>query len=131
MTESAVEALEAPCRAIFTGLERPWEWDDRFGTVVLAFDSAEEQEILTALTETLVSAWTGSDIGTAPERVQQLADACGGLNPGQRFLHTDAEQPFVLFGMWWPWGNGKTISLRIGCTEDGLGEQLRSWFGID
>jgi hypothetical protein len=58
--------------------------------------------------------WTAKSLENAPADFQAIADRTGGLRAGQRLLGGDEMFAPKLFGLWWPWGGGETITLRIG-----------------
>jgi hypothetical protein len=62
----------------------------------------------------------------------------GGLMPGQLLFTSDPNQDALIFCAWWPWGDGKTISIRVGLyymklSDSEKAEQinhLKGWFGV-
>jgi hypothetical protein len=132
-----IDELESLCRSVLAKVQKAWSWDDRFGAVLVTFETAEKQ-ILVDVTTILGKGWKSSNIGEAPERIQALADDAGGLDPGQWLLHSDHTKGALLYATVWPWGNGKTISLRVSYQVPGMpdGERpasdakLKSWFGV-
>jgi hypothetical protein len=78
--------------------------------------------------------WTVKSLENAPPDMQAIADRTGGLRSGQRLLAGDEMFAAKLFGLWWPWGGGDTITLRIGVADaEPTGElvtAIRAMFGV-
>jgi len=86
----------------------------------------------------LNTAWNSTNIDNAPEIVQMVISHFGGLRPGQLLFTSDPNQDAFIFGVWWPWGDEKTISLRIAPTGKTLSNSklaelitlFKDWFGL-
>lgn len=91
-----------------------WTWDSRFETALAEFSIEQKAEVLAALEELLTCRWDSGGLADAPEVVRDLVKRLGGLMSGQLLLLSDPESLTFLFCAWWPWGNGQTISIRIG-----------------
>lgn len=115
-----------------------WTWDDRFDTVLAEFSVNNKDVVRTILDQYLNNVWDNSNIGRAPDTVKKINIDLGKLRPGQLLFTSDLNQEAFLFCAWWPWGNGKTISIRIAPSYNNLSDsdktgksrQLKSWFGI-
>jgi hypothetical protein len=132
--------LEKSCRQLISTLGKivTWKWDDRFETVLAEFHLANKDIIRPLITEQMGETWT-ADLATCPPMVvQTVIDCFGGLAPGQTLFTSDPDQEGLLLCAWWPWGNGKTISIRLGVFADTLSDRdndrltlkFRGWFGI-
>ena len=95
----------------------PWIWDSRFSTVGASFAKADEPQVRASAMHAFPRGWTAASIETAPEEFRALAGKTGGLRAGQRLLAGDPETMPTLFGLWWPWSGGETITLRIGILD--------------
>jgi hypothetical protein len=111
-----------------------WSYDRRLRCVSSSLPLAQADEMRAAYAEALPTTWTAETLATAPAAVQTLAETCGGLRAAQLLLwggEADGPGPF---GLWWPWGDGTTVTLRIGL--HGLDQpkvrypRLRDVFGI-
>ncbi len=75
--------------------------------------------------------WTTKSLDAAPTNLKALTQRTGGLRSNQRLL---AGADDTLYGLWWPWGNGTTITLRIGLVDLAAHSepvvQLRVLFGV-
>src|SRR3954471_20881327 len=108
--------------ALFEGLERlraawpvgDWTYDRRVKCVVSSFPKAIEAEVRSTM-EGVLPAWFNAEtLASAPDPVRALASACGGLRSSQLLLWGGAPDAPGAFGLWWPWGDGTTVSVRIG-----------------
>jgi hypothetical protein len=113
---------------------RDWTWDHRFkcATSTLAAEAAPKgKSVLLAATP---AEWDAASFASAPDAVRGLEERCGDLRPGQALLTADPVASAILFAMWWPWGDGSKISIRIGVANSDRSTELyplmRSLFGI-
>jgi hypothetical protein len=126
--------VERICRDIVRAGEGTlsWEWDDRFQMALAAFSSGHEAHVAQILQADLRSTWRADTVGQAPALVRQIAKAMG-LRSGQMLLCTEGNEDPLLFCAWWPWGGGKTISIRIGVVAAAPGDHanaIKTWFGL-
>lgn len=133
-----VDRFQAVCTQLITSgsdLFR-WEWDNRFLAALSTFKQDDVDRVLGILEGRFEKQWT-SESALEPAETE-LVGSCGGLYQGQRlFLSGEARAP-VLVAMWWPWGDGTTISLRVRIVVSGLDKEtaleylnpFRSWFGF-
>jgi hypothetical protein len=132
--------LEAPCRAIVEATEGllAWEFDGRFRAALATFPAADQAGVLAALEAGFEARWTHADIAGAPPRVVELTGKLGGVRPGQIVLTSGAESDPILVGLWWPWGNGTRISIRVLFSARSLSDarkaallaDFKGWFGL-
>ena len=123
--------LHNACKNIASALNGilSWKWDDRFGVVLAEFSTEEKDKILSVLEQHFNSTWDMSSIQIAPENVYAAADLLGRLNEEQVFFTSAIEKEILIFCAWWPWGNGKTISIRI-APFPSSGESFKGCFGL-
>ena|SRR5437762_10047349 len=112
-----------------------WSWDNRFRCVSSSFDKKISARVLGVTTEMLGTQWTDANLAAAPADVRALAERYGGVRAGQMLLTGDLVAGGMrLYGLWWPWGDGATVSLRVGIANcdrpTELLPQLRALFGI-
>lgn len=93
-----------------------WSWDGRLSCVSSSFSVELTDEARTAAKRALPHEWTAESIGTAPDIIREVADVSGGVRAEQLVLATDPDARMIAFGLWWPWGDDVTISLRVGLT---------------
>ena len=89
-----------------------WQWDSRFNMALAQFSAADADQVQEMLQNSFTYSWQPPDADQAPPVVQEVIGLLGGLMSGQILFTTDPEQVFLL-GAWWPWNNGKKISLRV------------------
>jgi len=131
---------ENVCRELVTAFQGvlSWRWDSQF-EAALAEISIDNNDRVRAIVERyLSSTWNSSNIGKAPKVVQMIANNLGGLRSGQMLFISDPNQDVLICGVWWPWGDGKTISFRVAPYKKGVSEsemaeiitQFKGWFGL-
>lgn len=140
MQNNNKSGIENRCNKISSALQGvvSWKWDDRFETVLAEFDVDNEDSVRAILERNLVTTWDSSNIDNAPDAVRRVNDNFSGLMSGQFLFTSDPERNIFVFCAWWPWGSGKTISIRIASShgklsDSGKNEQikmLKGCFGI-
>ncbi|MGC4088440.1 MAG: hypothetical protein QM756_11200 [Polyangiaceae bacterium] len=58
--------------------------------------------------------YNSKTISNAPPQVREVADSTGGVRVDQRLYSSELGGRLFAFGLWWPWGDETTISMRIG-----------------
>ena len=105
---------EVICSTLFEAFPTwSWRWDDRFGAVLAEFGAADQVKVRDVLIGLFAAVWDQFTIDTAPDAVQKMKSHFGGLMPGQLLFGSDPGRESFLCCAWWPWANGKTVSLRI------------------
>ena len=128
--------------AIFTALEGlkgrwpspDWTYDRRLKCVASSIPLAREVEARAAIAEVLPRSFSVETLPTAGEGVRALVEKCGGLRAAQQIFWGGGDDAPGPFGLWWPWGDGTTVSLRIGLHDVDVPKEryprLRDVFGI-
>jgi hypothetical protein len=91
-----------------------WSWDNRFNCLASSFNVEQDGEARAVVLRFLPNEYTAKSIGSAPQQVKEVAESTGGVRVDQRLYSTEMGGRLVAFGLWWPWGDETTISLRIG-----------------
>lgn len=111
-----------------------WQWDDRFGCVLSTIPKADEAKARAATTAHLASVWTTGTLESAPPSLRTLCGSVGGLRPGQTMLGAGPADGRHAYALFWPWGNGAMISVRLGIAPAERGDPaldaLRALFGL-
>jgi hypothetical protein len=107
----------------------PWSWDGRFNAIASSFDAAQEPIVRASAVHAFPRGWTVKSLETAPAELRALAERTGGLRARQRLLGGDELACPTLFGLWWPWGDGAKITLRIGSLDLAPMSEVRALFG--
>jgi len=90
-----------------------WKWDHRFEAFLAEFSVDKRDEFRSILERDFSNVWDSSNIREAPDIVKMCSNRFGGLRSGQLLFTTGPSQDVFICGAWWPWGDGRTISLRI------------------
>jgi hypothetical protein len=116
---------------------RGWSWDARLSCVSSSFSSELDSKARAAAMTVLPKDWTHTTISAAPPPVREIAERTGGLRAGQAILSAASIGTGAAFayGLWWPWGDGMTTSLRIGlggthATQEAF-QRLRDVFNVE
>jgi hypothetical protein len=114
---------------------RGWSWDTRLSCVTSSFNAEFEPKARAAVVAALSTEWTSVTIQRASPALRDLAERTGGLRAGQLIFSSAAIGANFAYGLWWPWGDAMTTSLRIGLGGSGLREdafqRLRDVFGVE
>jgi hypothetical protein len=128
--------------AIFAALERlraqwpatDWSYDRRLKCVASSIPLAREADARAAMAEVLPRSFSVDTVGGASDGVRALIEKCGGLRATQLLFWGGGDDAPGAFGLWWPWGDGTTVSLRIGLHDVDIPKEryprLRDVFGI-
>lgn len=132
--------VENVCRELLREFQGvlSWQWDGRFETALAEFGVDNKDSVRAILERYLGNIWDNSNIGYAPDIVRAINIRVGKLRSGQLLFTSDPSQEALIFGAWWPWGDGQTISIRIAPSYKKLSDSERaekvqlfkSWFGI-
>ena len=97
-----------------------WQWDERMQMRLSEFAANKQTVMLDMLASQFEHHWHHKNIKKAPtELLAQLGDLKK-LKPQQRiFTSLATEDAPALMAVWWPWGHGSTISLRLALLEEG------------
>lgn len=113
---------------------RGWSWDGRFVALASTFTVPYEAQARKAAATALPAEYTSTNIATASHELRELAARTGGLRAGQFLLAGGPIGGLVAFGLWWPWGDGETISMRTGLLDVDQAREpwrrLRDIFGV-
>src|ERR1700733_9465785 len=114
--------------------QRGWSWDSRFICVSSSFATEIEDKNRVLALQALPSEFNSRSIVTAPPATRELSERAGGLRSGQLLFAGAPVGRVFAYGLWWPWGDGMTISLRVGIAgvdeSHDLMNKLRDVFGV-
>ncbi|MCE5213077.1 MAG: hypothetical protein LLG40_16165 [Deltaproteobacteria bacterium] len=140
MHNSDNSEMEQNCKILSNAFEGllSWKWDSRFDVVLAEFSADNRDRIRAILNRYLSITWNSLNIDQAPDNVQNINFHLGKLRAGQLLFTSDPTRDSFLFCAWWPWGNGKNISIRIapfykkisGSEKAEKNKQFKKWFGI-
>ena len=140
MDDANKSDLENDCKELLNAFRGvlSWKWDGRFETVLAEFGVDNKDSIRAILERYLRITWDSSNIGNAPDVVRTINDRLGRLRTGQLLFTSDPNREAFIFCAWWPWGGGKTISIRIAPSFKKISDSekaekiqlFKEWFGI-
>jgi hypothetical protein len=93
---------------------RGWTFDNRFECVASTFGADFAPQAKGLIISVLPQVWTDVTLVTATPVIAQIAERTGGLRSGQYIFGATPSGRVTAYGLWWPWEEGRTISLRIG-----------------
>jgi hypothetical protein len=73
-----------------------------------------EAEARAVVLKFLSNEWSSRSVANAPPPVREVVEATGGVRTDQRLFTGDTSGRMLAYGLWWPWGDEITISLRVG-----------------
>jgi len=91
-----------------------WSWDYRFSMVASSFHVDLIPDAERALLLAFPESYDPKGFARAPEHIRELGESVGGIRADQRMFAGPAVGRLVPIGLWWPWGDEITISLRVG-----------------
>jgi hypothetical protein len=109
--------FESLSRMKATWPTRGWSWDPRLMCCTSSFTTEQEPQARKATGIALQHEWTTATLARGPQQLREVVDRSGGLRHGQLALSTGPVNGLLLFGLWWPWGDGETVSLRVGLAD--------------
>jgi len=140
MHDSIKSGIENDCKELLRGFQGvlSWKWDSRFETILAEFGVDKKDSIRAILERYLKTTWDSSNIDNAPDIVRLINRQLGGLKSRQLLFTSDPNRDAFIFCAWWPWGDGKTISIRIAPSYKELLDSekaekiqlFKGWFGI-
>lgn len=114
-----------------------WSYDRRFKCVVSSIPMSAAPDAELAMAFAMPQAFSADALAAAASSAARAtAEACGGLRAAQKMYWGPAatDDGCGAFGLWWPWADGATVSLRIGLHHVDLPKEryprLRDVFGI-
>jgi len=101
------------------GKEYNWQWEERRNAWLSEFSRDKIDITLEVLQQHFDDTWHYKNIKTAPKQLKEQLNDLAKLNKEQRLFTTSANlnQP-TLLAIWWPWGHGATVSLRLMTLEN-------------
>jgi hypothetical protein len=96
---------------------RGWSWDPRLLCVTSSFTVEQEPQARQATQVALQQEWSSSTIVRGPQPLRDVVERSGGIRQGQLALSTGPVNGLLVYGLWWPWGDAETVSLRVGLAD--------------
>lgn len=96
---------------------RGWSWDPRLLCCTSSFTTEQEPAARTATALALPTEYTSATVIRAPQQLRDVTERAGGVRAGQLVLSNGPLNGLLIYGLWWPWGDGETVSLRVGLAD--------------
>ena len=114
---------------------RGWSWDSRLNCITSSFSQDFEAKARAAVAEALQHRFTAATLATAPQRLRDVVERSGGLRSSQVAFAGGNPAGVLAFGLWWPWADQATISLRVGLCDVDMAQEpypsFREIFGVE
>jgi hypothetical protein len=96
---------------------RGWSWDPRLFCITSSFTTEQEPAARKAIQIALQNEWTSATIQKAPPLLRDVVERAGGIRQAQLALSTGPVAALLVYALWWPWGDGETVSCRVGLAD--------------
>jgi len=112
-TQEQVETFSQPLTRQL-GEQHKWQWEGQREVLLSEFSKDKIEATLAVLREHYCHEWDRKSIKKAPKALKQQLGELAVLYKEQKLFTRPGEdgQPSAV-AVWWPWGHGGTISLRI------------------
>jgi len=90
-----------------------WEWDEQHHGVLAILEIDAADAALAVLGDCFGESWDRGNIRKAPQLVNRAPRDFGGLHVNQKIFARGVSEDIILLGLWWPWGHGGTVSIRL------------------
>ena len=105
-----------------------WQWDNHFDSYLAEF-SVDHQEYAFKIAEKhFPYVWNKKSIRKANPILRHRAGFFNLIEKNQRLLSKDTNGEHDVMLVWWPWGHGATISMRLFCTNTLNYSEPKGWF---
>ncbi len=91
-----------------------WSWDYRLNTVASSFHVELAEEAHRVISGAMPDLYDSRSLSKAPQQIRDVAENSGGVRSDQRIYVLPTSGRLIAYGLWWPWGDEITISMRIG-----------------
>ena len=90
-----------------------WEWDEQHNGILAILEIDAADAALAVLGDCFGESWDRGNIRKAPQLVNRAPRDFGGLHTNQKIFARGVTEDIILLGLWWPWGHGGTVSIRL------------------
>ena len=112
---------------------RGWSLDNRFDCVASSFGADFAPQARVLLTPIFPHVISERTLPAASLPIRELAARTGGVRAAQMIFGADMVGRVTPYGLWWPWEEAQTVSLRIGLEGASLAEleDVYTCFGVE
>jgi hypothetical protein len=129
--EAALQAVAQMVPRVTAGWPgSTWEWDGRLNSVLSTVAKASEEQARASLAAVLPQVWTASSLAEAPVLIRTICARTGGLLAGQLAFSGELPEGVFAYALWWPWGSGANVSVRIGVSHESVLPAVRAAFAV-
>jgi len=91
-----------------------WRWEESRQVILSEFASGKAEQTLAVLRSNFKDEWDKKTIKKAPQDLRaQLGDLANITKDQKLFTRPATDQQPAVLAIWWPWGHGSTLSLRL------------------
>ena len=90
-----------------------WQWEERNQTLLAEFSVDKKNQVWLVLQQHYTSCWDAKAFKKAPNEIKHQAGNFARLSKDQHLFSTNVSPYDRTMVVWWPWGHGATISIRI------------------
>jgi hypothetical protein len=94
-----------------------WKYDDFHKVMLAEFSVDKQDQVLFTLQQFFPMCWDVKTIKKAPHETKHYAGAFSKLVKKQKLFSINIEHNPKIMAVWWPWGHGATVSVRIFLTN--------------
>lgn len=112
-TRKQVEALNFSLIQLL-GDQHSWQWEAQRGVILSEFARDKIEPTLATLRASYEHEWDKKNIKKAPKELKEQLGELAVLYKEQKLFTREAtEDTPASVAIWWPWGHGGTVSLRV------------------
>ncbi len=113
---------------------RGWSWDGRFQCMTSSLPGEYAPNAEAIARRTFRDVYNARTLVHAPANIVDLCERTGGLRGNQHCFTLGPIGGVIVFGLWWPWNDQETVSLRVGLLDleanDEPYDTVRDIFGV-
>ncbi|MFT5757595.1 MAG: hypothetical protein ACI9LM_002331 [Alteromonadaceae bacterium] len=96
-----------------------WRWEESRQAILSEFASGKAEQTLAVLRSNFKDEWDRKTIKKAPKDLKdQLGELANITKEQKLFTRPATDQHPATLAIWWPWGHGSTLSLRLTILEN-------------
>jgi hypothetical protein len=93
-----------------------WSWDTRLSCACSSFGADLAGQARAVVASAFAHTIDARSLRRASPLVQEIAEQTGGVRSEQLVFATEPVADTLAYGLWWPWNDEVTISMRVGLT---------------
>lgn len=114
-TSGSIQKIYDDLAVLRTGwVTNGWSWDGRLSCACSSFGGDLASRARALIVTVFAHTIDERSLQRAHPLIRELTAQTGGIRPEQLVFATDPIDDTLAYGLWWPWGDDLTISLRVG-----------------